>query len=254
MTPISTRDRLVPMTLTPRQINILKHIIEEYIDTAKPVGSETLDNKYNLGVSPATLRNEMGALTENGFLKQVHTSAGRTPTPLALRYYVSNLMEPKNLSVTDEVKIKENVWDNRAQFEKTMRDATADLAQRTKSLAIASDDEGDTFYAGAANLLDMEEFFDVELMQKVLTLLDHFEYLNQIFDRAGSDVSTHVLVGDDLGFDYLNPCAVIFHRFGLQGKHRGVIGVFGPYRLNYPRLIPTVQYFGNLIDELSTNW
>lgn len=241
-------------TLTPRQINILKHIIEEYIDTAKPVGSETLDNKYNLGVSPATLRNEMGALTENGFLKQVHTSAGRTPTPLALRYYVSNLMEPKNLSVTDEVKIKENVWDNRSQFEKTMRDATADLAQRTKSLAIASDDEGDTFYAGAANLLDMEEFFDVELMQKVLTLLDHFEYLNQIFDRAGSDVSTHVLVGDDLGFDYLNPCAVIFHRFGLSGKHRGVIGVFGPYRLNYPRLIPTVQYFGNLIDELSTNW
>ncbi len=241
-------------TLTPRQTDILKHIIEEYIDTAKPVGSETLDNKYNLGVSPATLRNEMSALTEAGFLKQIHTSAGRTPTPTALRYYVSNLMQPKNLSVTDEVKIKEKVWDYKSQFEKALREATAELAERTKSLAVASDNQGDIFYAGAANLLDMEEFFDVELMQKVLALLDHFDYLNKIFDRAGGNVSTHVLVGDDLGYDYLNPCAIVFHRFGTPGKHQGVIGVFGPYRLNYPRLIPTVQYVGNLMDELVSQW
>lgn len=241
-------------TLTPRQINILKHIIEEYIDTAKPVGSETLDNKFNLGVSPATLRNEMTVLTENGYLKQLHTSAGRTPTPAALRYYVSNLMQPKNLSVTDEVKIKEKVWDHRSQFERALREATSELAERTKSLAIASDDQGDIYYSGAANLLDMEEFFDVELMQKVLTLLDHFEYLNKIFDRAGSGISTHVLVGDDLGYDYLSPCAVVFHRFGQEGKHQGVIGVFGPYRLNYPRLVPTVQYVGSLMDELIASW
>ena len=120
MTTISTRGILVLIMndLTARQINILKKIIEEYIDTAEAVGSEKLDKKYNLGVSPATLRNEMVALTDKGFLKQGHTSAGRTPTPKALRYYVSSLMQRQNLSVAEEVKIKEKVSDYKKSLKK----------------------------------------------------------------------------------------------------------------------------------------
>ncbi|MBI3887631.1 hypothetical protein HY310_01010, partial [Candidatus Microgenomates bacterium] len=149
--------------LTPRQIKILKHIIEEYIETAEPVGSETLDKKFNLGVSPATLRNEMVALTNQGYLKQVHTSSGRNPTPKALRLYVSNLMQPKNLSVTDEVKIKEKVFDYKSEFEKALREATRELATCTKSLAVAADSDGDVYYSGTANILAMPEFFDIDL-------------------------------------------------------------------------------------------
>lgn len=65
--------------LTARQTQILKALIDEYISTAQAVGSEPLDKKYNLGVSPATIRNEMVALTHAGYLKQLHTSAGRVP-------------------------------------------------------------------------------------------------------------------------------------------------------------------------------
>ena len=79
--------------LTDRQIKILKAIIEEYIETAEAVGSQTLDKKYGLGVSPATIRNEMVRLTANGFLKQPHASAGRVPTPMALKFYIQNLMQ-----------------------------------------------------------------------------------------------------------------------------------------------------------------
>ena len=71
--------------LTPRQVTILKAIIEEFITTAEGVGSETLDKKYNLGVSPATIRNEMVRLSDMKLLKQSHTSAGRAPTPLSPR-------------------------------------------------------------------------------------------------------------------------------------------------------------------------
>lgn len=238
--------------LTPRQINILKKIIEEYIETAEPVGSESLDKKFNLGVSPATLRNEMAELTDRGFLKQIHTSAGRTPTPKALRLYVSNLMQPKNMSVTDEVKIKEKVWDYRTKFENALREATRELATATKSLAVSADTDGDVYYAGTANILDMPEFFDIDLTRNVLSLLDHFDYLNKIFDQAGTTEITHVLLGEDLGSDYLSSCAMVFQRFGEKsGKRQGTIGIVGPCRLNYQKLVPTVNYFGNLIDELS---
>lgn len=236
--------------LTSRQIKILKHIIEEYIDTARPVGSEMLDKKFNLGVSPATLRNEMATLTKAGYLKQVHTSAGRTPTPAALRYYVTNLMQPKKLSVTDEVKIKERVMDYRSEFEKALREATRELAVQTKSLAVAADNQDNIYYAGTANILDMPEFFDIDLTRHVLSLLDHFDYLNKIFERGGGGEGIHVLLGEDLGYDYLAPCAVVFRRFGMGRKYQGTIGIVGPYRLNYPRLVPAVNYFGDLFDEL----
>lgn len=236
--------------LTDRQTKILKYVIEEYIDTAEPVGSVALDKKYNLGVSPATLRNEMAQLIKQGYLKQPHTSAGRVPTPVALRFYVNNLMQPKNLSVTDEVKIKEKVWDYRAEFEKVLREATKELADRTKSLAVSLDDDGDLYYSGTANILDMPEFFDIDLTKHVLTLMDHFDYLDKILSRAGSDHGIQILMAEDLGQDNLNSCALVFIKFGEGKKHQGTIGVFGPCRQNYPRLIPTVKYFGDLINEL----
>lgn len=237
--------------LTNRQVTILKHVIEEYIETAKPVGSETLDKKFNLGVSPATLRNEMAALSKFGYLTQPHTSSGRSPTPQALKYYVTYLMQPKKLSVTDEVKFKEKVMDHKHEFDKALREATLGLADVTKSLAVSSDNDQNVYSAGTANILDMPEFFDIDLTRHVLGLLDHFEYLNRIWSqRADEEGTIQVLLGADLIYDYLSPCALVYTRFGKGKKYAGTIGVLGPYRLNYQKLIPTVQYFGNLIDQL----
>lgn len=235
--------------LTPRQIQILKHIVEEYIETASPVGSEMLDKKHNLGVSPATLRNEMAELTRVGYLRQPHTSSGRSPTPQALKFYVTNLMQPKSLSVTDEVKIKEKVSDYKAHFQKALRQATSQLAETTKSLAVAADSAGDVYYSGTAHILSMPEFYDIDLTRNVLSLLDHFDAIDKIFHRVEGE-GVHVLMADELGLADLYPCAVVYTRFGTGTKNEGAIGVVGPYRLNYPRLVPTVSYFGHLIDEL----
>ncbi len=80
-------------TISPRQAQLLRIIIEEYVKSAEAVGSENIVAKYSLGVSPATVRNEMAALTQEGYLEQPHTSAGRIPTALGFRYYLSDLME-----------------------------------------------------------------------------------------------------------------------------------------------------------------
>ncbi|MCI0532494.1 MAG: DeoR family transcriptional regulator, partial [candidate division Zixibacteria bacterium] len=147
------------INLSPRQTQILKAVVEEYISTAEPIASEQLEKKYNLGISPATIRNEMAELTEQGLLKQPHTSAGRVPTPIGLRFYVDHLMQEKSLSVADEVSAKEKVWDARFNFDRLMRQASLALAEKTRNMSLIVTDEGDIYSAGVANILDTPEFY-----------------------------------------------------------------------------------------------
>jgi heat-inducible transcriptional repressor len=196
----------------------------------------------------------MVELTKKGYLRQSHTSAGRAPTPLAFRFYIQELMRPKELSVADEVAVKERIWDYRYEYEKLLREATRELARRLKTLALSATEEGDIFYAGAANLLDMPEFYDIDLTKTMLSILDQFDYLEGILQRAMGEEDIHILLGDELGNRYLESCGIVFTHFSTGKKHKGAIGVLGPSRLNYPYVIPTVRYFGDLINEIAKNW
>lgn len=240
--------------LTERQLQILKTIIEEYIETAEPVGSDTLDKKYNLGVSPATIRNEMVKLTDTGYLKQTHTSAGRIPTSPALKLYVNKLMKTKEMSVADEVNVKQKIWDYRAEMDKLLREATKALAKQTKTMSLAATDEGDIFSSGVGNILEMPEFYDIDITKHLLESLDEYDYWWSIFtDLVQNTNPLTILMGDDLHRRLLKECGGVFIRFHSP-THQGAIGVVGPYRLNYPRIIPIVQYIGDLINESASNW
>jgi len=236
--------------LTARQRQILKNIIEEYMNTAEPVGSETLEKKYSLGVSPATLRNEMVRLTDLGFLKKPHTSAGRAPTPIGLRLYVNELMKEQELSVAEEVAVKEKIWDYRNEFEKLIREATRSLAARTKNLAIAATDQGDLYSAGTCHILEMPEFYDIDVTRNLLSLLDKADYFEKLIEKFVDDEDVHVLVGEDFGADMYASYGFVFRPF-RSGDEHGVIGVLGPARLNYPYIIPTVRYYSDLIEEVA---
>ncbi len=89
------------MDLDERKKKILASVVEDYIASAEPVGSKTLVDKYGLDYSPATIRNEMKVLEDEGFLEQPHISAGRIPSTKGYRYYVDNLMKEKGLSMLD---------------------------------------------------------------------------------------------------------------------------------------------------------
>ena len=185
MTRISTHVNLLLMTdgLTARQTQILKSLIEEYIETAEPIGSEALEKKYNLGVSPATIRNEMMALTKSKFLRQPHTSAGRVPSPKAMKFYIEQLMEEKQMSLTEEVKAKEEVWDARRDIDRLLEEATHALAERTKNLAIAALSGGRVWYAGYANIFLSPEFSDLEVCASLFSFLEEMERLQELFLR-----------------------------------------------------------------------
>lgn len=240
--------------LTQRQIQILKSIIEEYIETAEAVGSETLEKKHSISASPATIRNEMVKLTELGYLKKTHTSAGRMPTPQGMKFYVKQLMKEKDLSVAEEVAVKEKLWDYREKEDKFFRELTKSLAKQTKSLAVATTEEGDFYCAGYANILDMPEFYDIDVTKSLLLAIDEFDFFNELFSRFIDDQEVHVLVGEELGPKLHGPYGFVFTHFETPKHRAGEIGVLGPSRLNYNRVIPTVRYFGDLVEKIAAGW
>lgn len=238
-------------TLTARQTQILKSIIDEYISTAEPVGSEALDKKYNLGISPATIRNEMANLISSGYLKQPHTSAGRIPTPKAMKFYVDQLMEEKQMSLTDEVKAKEEVWDSRNDLNELMNDAVHSLSQRTRTLAIGTLDEGRVWHSGYANIFLSPEFSDLETSSSLFTFLEEARRMHELFFERMTGINpVEILFGEDLGWSDLPYLGVVGTRFNVK-NHECALGIVGSTRLEYQTVVPVLRYFRGLIQEIA---
>lgn len=235
--------------LTPRQIDILKNIVREYIDSAEAVGSETLEKKYDLGVSPATIRNEMAEMVRLGYLSKPHASAGRIPTSKAIKFYINELMNEKEMSVAEEVEAKEKVWDFRERRDQFFREATKALSQKTKSLAVTATDEGNVYYSGYSNILEMPEFYDIDVTKNLLSILDNTSYFDKIIHMLENECS--VFLEDDFEEAYFKPYGFVFTRFETRGKHAGTIGVIGPTRMQYELVIPIVRYFGSLVRDVA---
>jgi len=237
--------------LTDRQVQILRAIVEEYSSTAEAVGSETLDRKYNLGVSPATIRNEMAYLVDLGYLKQPHTSAGRVPSPMAIKLYIKEMMKERSLTVAEEVSAKEKVWEKRAELGEALRATSYELARRTGSIGIAITDDMRIYHAGYAHILDLPEFFDIDVTRTVLSMLDEASQLLDVLRRSNGQGDIHILLGDDFGNQLLEPVGMVYTDFQTP-YHRGSIGVIGSSRLDYAYVVPLVRHFGQLICELAS--
>lgn len=237
--------------LTQRQIEILKQIVKEYIDSANPVGSETLEKKYDVGVSPATIRNEMAAMVKKGYLAKPHTSAGRVPTAKALKLYVNELMKEKELSVAEEVEAKEKIWDMREKETDFMWSATQRLADKTGTLAVGRNDDGAFFCSGYSHILEMPEFYDIDVTRNLLNLLDNQSNFDSVFGMITEKFA--VILGDDMELEIFKPYSFVFSKFHTRGNHDGMIGVVGPARLRYENIVPLVRYYGSLIEEVA-NW
>lgn len=130
--------------LDKRKAYILATVVYEYIATAEPVGSNTLTQKYNLGVSSATVRNEMAELEAGGYLVQPHTSAGRVPSDAGYRTYVDDLMEPETLATEDRRRIREDLREASRELDEVIESATRLLGRLSNNLAFVTKPQPDT--------------------------------------------------------------------------------------------------------------
>ena len=124
--------------LTERQKTLLLLIIRDYIESAQPVGSKRLAEHYHINLSSATIRNEMGALTEMGYLRQPHTSAGRVPTEEGYRYFVSQMMHNTELPETIQQTISHQFHQSRADMNQWMTLAASVLAHQSQGVSLVT--------------------------------------------------------------------------------------------------------------------
>jgi heat-inducible transcriptional repressor len=124
------------MELQPREIGVLTTLIEDYIQTAAPVGSRTVAKKSNLNLSPASIRNIMADLTEKGYLEQPHTSAGRIPSAAGFRFYVDSLLQYRPLSAQQQHMLTENMGDCQRDVSELLRNASRLLSSYTQQVSM----------------------------------------------------------------------------------------------------------------------
>lgn len=237
--------------LTHRQIDVLKAIIQEHTESGEPVGSEILEKKYKLGVSPATIRNEMVALEKKGYLLKAHFSSGRVPAAKGFRFYINNLMKEKELSTVDEVAYKHSIWDERDKESRMLSHAARVLAQKTGLLSLVTTSTGDLYYAGVCNLLEDEVFLNVDISRTLLSRLDEVNFWKEILKQfyVSDEDILFILGQDDFRDPIFEACASIFGEFEAPNQ-RGIIGVIGPKHIRYQVVVPQIRYFSQLLGEL----
>lgn len=124
--------------LTDRERQVLEAVIRTYVDTAEPAGSRTVSRRFELGVSPATVRNTMSDLEEKGYLVHPHTSAGRIPTDRAYRFFVDRLMEPSRISPEEQRKLAMELdVAGSSAVERLVRQAVRALSLLSNELGVA---------------------------------------------------------------------------------------------------------------------
>lgn len=145
------------MLLNDRKIKILEAIITDYIATAEPIGSRTIAKKYDLGISPATIRNEMSDLEELGFIEQPHTSAGRIPSQKGYRLYVDNLMRKRQLTEQEIEYLKSAISFNVNRIEYLMQQTAKALSMLTSYTTIVTEPTSATVRIKHIQLVPIDE-------------------------------------------------------------------------------------------------
>ena len=328
--------------INERSQYFLKVLIERYIREGQPVGSRTLAKDAGLDLSPATIRNVMSDLEEQGFIASPHTSAGRVPTASGYRVFVDTLIslkpieelagfeldqhqDPKHLvksassmlsSLThmagvvmvpqrDQVIIRElqfvhlsdmrvlavlvtsqgdvlnRIVDtvqpySRAELERAsnyinqhyagmklesmkssiVREMAAHKQDMDKLMAemlsiadqaLQGDEIQDVVVTGQTNLLDFDELAQ---MDRIRTLFDAFSEKQEILhllDRSSQAEGVQLFIGEESGYDPLKKCSLVSAPYEMDGKVVGVLGVIGPTRMAYDRVIPIVDITARLL-------
>lgn len=235
-------------TMTERQMQILAAIIEQYAEVASPVGSVTLAKLFN--VSSATIRSEMAKLEELGFIAQPHTSAGRIPTDQGYRFYVNTIneahaLQPPQLDRSARA-IEARVSTHGDRADRAIRSAVDSLVELTHNLGLAT--IGDELYMnGIGNLFSQPEFMQGNHVQAVARLLDNLEpWLRE----AAPNEPLNVYIGSENPIGKTSGVTLIISRFRSPYSDHSYIGVLGPTRQSYGKVMQLVRHAGAMLEEV----
>lgn len=339
------------MEMDERKIKILQAIILDYIDTAEPVGSRTIAKKYDLGISSATIRNEMADLEGMGYLEQLHSSSGRKPSDKGYRLYVDKLMQVSRITYEEEEFIKKHIIKSALhEIDKVIKEASYLLAELTRLTSVVkapsfkkgkiksiqlihidninvlsvividtgiiknnlirmpkpintevlikinnllntrlsnldieeinlevinhlrndllgyedifssimpviyeslnSTESSDIYFEGTTNIFHYPEYNDIQRAKEFLSLIDNKKKIN---DLINSTENIDIKIGGENFLEDAKECSVISAVYSIGGRPMGSIGVIGPTRMPYDKVISILAAVVNELNKTLTD-
>ncbi|MDD4910484.1 MAG: DeoR family transcriptional regulator [Candidatus Omnitrophica bacterium] len=235
-----------------RKWRVLAAVINSYIRTAIPVSSDSICRNFDY--SPATIRNVLSQLEEDGYLTHPHTSAGRVPTDKGYRYYVDFLRSQMDILNEEKEKVSSEI-DRIDRRIKRLEDALETTSEaifhitHTTGIVSSVDDSEHLFFTGFSCFAEQPEFRNIERLRGILRILEEKQRLIDILNREIEE-NVKIYIGSELNWPDMDECAIIVSKYNVKDKPSGRMAVFGPRRMDYERLIPTLGYLSERVSEI----
>lgn len=252
--------------LSERQNSILRGVIETHIETSLPVGSRYVGEKCAFSFSPATIRNEMGALEELGYLTHPHTSSGRIPTDHGYRYYIDHsrfeeavadsfISHAENLIPEHDNESVEDFLDRVSLMLSLLsQEIGLTLMPFTESSFLGKAMRLKLSFQGLPHILEKPEFQDVCKIKPLLNAFEEKVTLTRWLLEHVHAEHVSVSVGHEHEQEALEDCAIVMARYPAGGSRKGAIAILGPKRMPYRQIIPLVSRMavvvGNILERM----
>ncbi len=341
------------MKIDDRKLAILQAIIMDYISTAQPVGSRTISKKFDLGISPATIRNEMSDLEDMGLLEQPHTSAGRIPSQKGYRLYVDRIMRIKELSPLEQEAVKREYAGGIDEIDDLIKKTSKIMSQLTKYTSLVMSPQMDncklkhihfvpidsnnlvavivtdtgvvknttiksaekitpdylenltravneefggmtieklnknitsedykrlvyryqlldtlmpmllesmeeklcnTVYSdGVSNIFNFPEYSDITKARNFLAFMEEKDQLVKMINM-NMENGIHICIGSELENKNIEDCSLVTATYKVGDKVIGKIGIIGPTRMEYGKVVGTLEFFRDYLSYLIDNY
>lgn len=232
-----------------RKEQLFRTIVRQHIALGEPIGSKYLLEKSHLDCSPATVRNDMADLEQEGYLSHPHTSAGRVPTEKGWKWFLERFINEQDVPRKAQEALQK-ASDGASDRQQVIKHLAKTLAESSKQTAIVSFGPDDTFYTGLFNLFSQPEFQERDMVQHISNIVDHLDSVcAKLYDQATDEVV--VLVGSDNPVD--ERCSIMVTRIDDPPDKSGeagdvtMVALLGPMRMDYDRLLPLLRFTRDLI-------
>lgn len=231
-----------------RQEEVLDIIVRHYVETAEPVGSRFVARR--LGLSSATIRNVMADLEEMGLITHPHTSAGRIPTDRGYRYYIDTLMRVRSVNENVACQIREEYHRAVRSLEDVMERTSHLMSDLTSYVGLTMLPDYDKLYLdGTSHIVEQPEFKDFKKLYYILKLLEEKRELLKLLNADLNDERLTVHIGSENKLTLLRDCSIVTRGYKAKGR-KGRVGVIGPKRMVYDKVIPMVELLADTVTEI----
>ncbi len=234
-----------------RKKRVLQAIVKHFIETAEPVGSNTLLISYKFHVSPATIRNDMMSLEKSGYIFQPHTSAGRVPTDKGYRLFVDEMADYQKAREEAVHALKQVKEEYRVQkVRERLYDAVSLLARATQAVSFATTpDNPHTFFLGMSNVLKQPEFMENSVnASEVFEVLERGDNFVTTLNNLEITDKPRAFIGEENILSQIQSCSIIVAKYEHEG-YTGYIGLLGPKRMNYAFNIVMLEEIKKLLEN-----